>query len=274
MRFRMTFTLKSKLFALIAFLGLLPAAGAGVTYLALGSNRVVQQEQDAADKGTVSLERINGLVYAVVMESRGIYMSKDWDAASPFAANLMKALGDMQNAVAAWKAHVVEAERAKIATLSDRIDEFVRFRGELVRLAKDESTAAARAYGDNDANRQNRSALNNELKALAANYQRHTQVANDHMQVITNRNVVLVSGARRVRDDRPVRRPVSGEARSDRSAQPSQGRDGETGARGSRERHPRGRPGRRDRRDVPRGRCIPRQRNRAPAAGGGLAQDA
>ena len=55
--------------------------------------------------------------------------------------------------------------------LSRRIDQFVRFRTELVRLGKDESTAAARAFGDNDANRTVRSALNDSLNALARAYE-------------------------------------------------------------------------------------------------------
>ena len=36
---------------------------------------------DRVARGTINLERINGLVYAVAMESRGIYMSADWTAA-------------------------------------------------------------------------------------------------------------------------------------------------------------------------------------------------
>ena len=39
------------------------------------------------------------------------------------------------------------------------------------RLGKDESTAAARAFGDNDANRTVRSALNDSLNALARAYE-------------------------------------------------------------------------------------------------------
>jgi methyl-accepting chemotaxis protein len=186
-------TVKRKLFALIAFLGLVPVAGAAATYLALDGNKVVQRELDAADNGTIHLERINGLVYAVVMESRGIYMSKDWSAAAPFATNLMQGLADMRKTAAAWKAQVVEAERAKVAGLAQRIEEFVRFRSELVRLAKEDSTAAARQFGDNDANRQNRAGLNNELKALAVSYEGHTAAAHQRSQRNSDRNMILVS---------------------------------------------------------------------------------
>jgi diguanylate cyclase (GGDEF)-like protein len=46
----------------------------------------------------------------------------------------------------------------------------VRFRTELGRLGKEESTAAARAFGDNDANRSVRTALNNSLHTVARAY--------------------------------------------------------------------------------------------------------
>src|SRR4029079_7366342 len=47
----------------------------------------------------------------------------------------------------------------------------IRFRTELVRLGNEAGQAAARAWGDNDANRTNREALNREIDLLAkANY--------------------------------------------------------------------------------------------------------
>ena len=48
-----------------------------------------------------------------------------------------------------------------------RVDEFIRFRTELVRLSREATLAESRSWGDNDANRNNRTALNNEIAALA-----------------------------------------------------------------------------------------------------------
>jgi methyl-accepting chemotaxis protein len=114
---------------------------------------------DNAVRGTIALERINGLVYAVVMESRGIYMSADWHAAEPFGKNLALRLTELQAVVQAWTADAIAAQESNVeetaerADLTDRIDQFVRFRTELLRLAREDSTAAARAFGDNEANR-------------------------------------------------------------------------------------------------------------------------
>ena len=84
----------------------------------------------------------------------------------------------------------IAAQRANIDELSKRIDHFVRFRSELVRLGKEESTAAARAFGDNDANRTVRSALNDSLNALARAYEE--EIGRARAQIEANDRHVLI----------------------------------------------------------------------------------
>jgi diguanylate cyclase (GGDEF)-like protein len=164
-------SLKFRLYSVFVFLGLLPVVGVVLAFLAFQTGRFDDAALDRVSKGTIHLERINGLVYAVVMESRGIYMSADWQAAEPFARKLTQNLADLQETAKAWKANAIAAQRSNVEELSKRIDQFVRFRAELVRLGKEESTSAARACGDNDANRNVRTALNDSLKMLARAYE-------------------------------------------------------------------------------------------------------
>lgn len=164
-------SLKFRLYTVFVFLGLLPVAGVVLAFTAFQSGRVDDAALDRVSRGTIHLERINGLVYAVVMESRGIYMSSDWQSAEPFARKLTQYLTNLQETAKAWKSNAIAAQRSNVEELSKRIDQFVRFRTELVRLGKEESTAAARAFGDNDANRNVRSALNDSLNMLARAYE-------------------------------------------------------------------------------------------------------
>ena len=64
---------------------------------------------DLASSGTIHLERINRLVYAAVMESRGIYMSPDWTTAEPFATNLLRDLSSLRETAQAWQAEAIES---------------------------------------------------------------------------------------------------------------------------------------------------------------------
>ena len=156
-------SLKARLFTIMAILGLVPVAGVVVALIALNGARQDQAALDRAARDTIHLEHINGLVYAVVMELRGIYMSADWKSAEPFARKLLQGLTELQETVEAWKVDAIAAQRSNVEELAKRLGDFVRFRVELVRLGKEESTAAARAFGDNDANRNVRTSLNESL---------------------------------------------------------------------------------------------------------------
>jgi methyl-accepting chemotaxis protein len=187
-------SLKTKLYAIITVLGLLPGVATVVSYFLLEAGTAAQESLDRANQGTIYLERINGLVYAVVMESRGIYMSKDAKEAEPFARNMAAGLADLQKAASQWKANVIKSESDRIEKLSASIDEFVRFRTELIRLGREESTAAARLFGDNQTNRTARSGLNKQIVDLASAYQQHTQRAYQRIEDDKRTNLTFLAG--------------------------------------------------------------------------------
>jgi methyl-accepting chemotaxis protein len=189
-----SFSLKQKLLVLIGVLGVIPLLGALLTYALFTISKSADDAMEAATLGAIYLERINGQVNAVVMESRGIYMSPDWKVAEPYGKLLLKRLGEMQETAKLWKEKPIEAERAKIDAMAKGIDEFVRFRTELVRLAREETTAKAREFGDNDANRKVRQALNKELEGLAKAYLGHTEEAKRELARIDTLKLVLLAG--------------------------------------------------------------------------------
>jgi len=164
-------SIRTRLYAIIGFLGLLPVLGAAFALFAIVNLTRDNAALDRAASGTIHLERINRLVYAVVMESRGIYMSPDWATAEQFATNLMRDLSALREVAQMWHNEAIVSQQSNVDELEVRINEFVRFRTELVRLAKEDTTAAARAFGDNDANRRVRSSLNDSLGALARAYE-------------------------------------------------------------------------------------------------------
>src|SRR6202008_2773205 len=95
--------------------------------------------------------------------------------------NLSRQLGELQDVARAWKHDAIASQQSNIDELAERIDQFVRFRTELVRLGKEESTAAARAFGENDANRAVRTALNNSWHTIARAYEQ--EIARARSQV-------------------------------------------------------------------------------------------
>ena len=62
------------------------------------------------------------------------------------------------------------ADAAQFAEFDKRIQQFIEFRKELVRLGTEVSPAKGREWGDNEANRSVRTALNKDLDAFAGIY--------------------------------------------------------------------------------------------------------
>ncbi len=186
--------LKYKVGALIAFLGLIPVTGAGLSYLSLSAQSAAQETAMRAKTGQTYLERINGLVYAIVMDSRGVYMSSDWASAENYGNGIVKSTKELEQVTKLWEQTVEPAHRKDFLDAESTIGEFVKFRTELVRLAKDDSLVAARQFGDNDANRSNRKALNDKLRALSSHYETYvagTTVASDDARAATLRTSAL-----------------------------------------------------------------------------------
>ncbi|UFZ06837.1 methyl-accepting chemotaxis protein [Bradyrhizobium ontarionense] len=163
-------SLAVKLYAIFALFALLTAA---ITWLSdYNSRRAAELTRsiETANLAALNVQRVNGLVYAVVMESRGVYMSTDPAVVKRYGEGLLKFNADILGVVDKWQAIVQADDAQQFANFKKRIEQFVEFRKELVRRANEISPAAGREWGDNDANRSVRSALNKDLDELSKVY--------------------------------------------------------------------------------------------------------
>jgi methyl-accepting chemotaxis protein len=163
-------SLATKLYSVFLLFALLTAA---ITVLSDYNTRSSTELTDAietASQAALNVERVNSLVYAVVMESRGIYMSTDPKDVKKYGDNLHKFSKKLSEVVKNWESIVRADDAQQFATFKKRIEQFVEFRHELVRRAVEINQAAGREWGDNDANRSVRSALNVDLEALSKVY--------------------------------------------------------------------------------------------------------
>ncbi|QPF89646.1 methyl-accepting chemotaxis protein [Bradyrhizobium commune] len=184
------FSLATKLYAIFALFALLTAAIAMLSDYNSRRGAELTVAIETANAAALNVERVNSLVYAVVMESRGVYMSTDPAAAKKFGDGLLKFNTQILDVVKRWETIVKSDDAEQFATFKKRIEQFVDFRKELVRRANEISPAAGREWGDNDANRAVRSALNKDLEALSKVYaERARQIAE---QTETNRTLSFV----------------------------------------------------------------------------------
>src|SRR6201991_949668 len=164
------FSLAAKLYSIFALFALLTAAITALSDYNTRRNTELTEAVSTASRAALNVERINSLVYAVVMESRGVYMSTEPAVVKKYGEGLLKFNERILEVVKNWQALVQADDAQQFATFKKRIEQFIDFRKELVRRGVEISGAAGREWGDNDANREVRTALNKDLEALSRVY--------------------------------------------------------------------------------------------------------
>jgi CHASE3 domain sensor protein len=164
------FSLAAKLYSIFALFAVLVAAITALSDYNTRQNAELTEAVSTASRAALNVERINSLVYAVVMESRGVYMSTDPAVVKKYGDGLLKFNERILEVVRNWEALVQADDAQQFATFKKRIQQFVDFRKELVRRGVEINAAAGREWGDNDANREVRTALNKDLEALSRVY--------------------------------------------------------------------------------------------------------
>ena len=134
----------------------------------LRSYKTVVDEMGDVSRSAVLGERVNGLILAVVMDSRGIYMAQSQADSEKYAPPLLKNLDKLRTVLKEWRDQLPPDKRARFVEAEKATEDFIRFRAELVRLSREATLPEARTFGDNDANRKVRAALNDTIKSLAA----------------------------------------------------------------------------------------------------------
>ncbi|MDB5600633.1 MAG: methyl-accepting chemotaxis protein [Xanthobacteraceae bacterium] len=155
---------------ILAALGVLSIALAAIVFVAGAQDRDMTQRLDELRVNTGRIERINGLVYAVVMESRGLYLAQNPAQIERFGKPLETYLADMADTVARWEQTIEAQDRAAFAAFKQPYERFVELRRGLLQGAREGGSAAARAIGDNDANRAAREEFNRSIDVLAQAY--------------------------------------------------------------------------------------------------------
>ncbi|HEV7257847.1 MAG TPA: methyl-accepting chemotaxis protein [Bosea sp. (in: a-proteobacteria)] len=160
--------ISGQIFASVALLGVAAFITILMGIQTLSRYAEMTDEMQSASARVLMAERMNGLVNAVVMDTRGIIMSSDAQEVERFAQPLLASLAEIRAVVDQWQLLVSAKDLARFEEVAAQISAFVAFREEAVRRGRTEGPAAVNAFSNNEANRSNRQALNASLKQLAA----------------------------------------------------------------------------------------------------------
>ena len=186
-------SLAAKLYAIFALLAVATVTLATIAVVNSRHHAALTGELASAVQGTVNIERVNGLIYAVVMESRGIYMSTDPVLVKRYADGLLKFNDRIGVVVEEWRRTVQPEDVAQFEAVAKRIGQLQEFRRELVRRALEIGPAAGREWGDDETARDVRKALNNDIEVLARLYRQRAQRVYAALDEGTRQNALVLS---------------------------------------------------------------------------------
>jgi len=144
------------------------------------THAALTDEFDSANNGSLNVERVRGLIFAVQSAARGVAMSPDVKAAAPYLADLGQFNDAIDSVIAVWQTTVRQEDAKYFSEFSIRLSEFQNFAPELARIANESGTAAARDWAEKNFPADAHNRLTRDLEKLSQRYTeraRHTYAA-------------------------------------------------------------------------------------------------
>ncbi|MGX5736012.1 HAMP domain-containing protein, partial [Bosea thiooxidans] len=178
-------SIRMKILAVLAIVSGGAILSAVISIYGLNKANDLNARSDVRSEIALLTQRINGLVVGVVMDSRGVYMSKTSKEAEPFAKGIEERFPLLRKFVAELNRVAPAGEGEMVGRISKAVDDFITFRTETVRLGREVSPGAANAQGNNDLNRANRKALNDLLTSFSQRNEKASELAAEKATVFT-----------------------------------------------------------------------------------------
>lgn len=194
LRFLRALTLKQRVYSFMFILGLIPVVSLAVLYLSIMKSAEVAAEIHIAGEGATHLAELNTELYAIVNDSRGIYMSRTPEESASYAANLQRHLNLLRAVMKEWADHAVESERDTIAELTVNLNHFIKLRSTMAELGSKGQFKEVRELGDNRENRESRQKVNALVVKLKEAYKKLEDAAIRKQEAVAELNLKLMIG--------------------------------------------------------------------------------
>jgi HAMP domain-containing protein len=158
---------------LYTIFALMAATTVALSVVAVSNSRehaALTEEFESANSGSWNVERINGLIYATVMDSRGIYMSADKAEVAKYADSLVKDTEQISAVIADWQRGVRNSDALAFSNFAVRINDYQDSLYKLAPFAKQSGAQAAREWADKNQPAEIRAVLSKDLAKLSQHY--------------------------------------------------------------------------------------------------------
>ncbi|MDP2297516.1 MAG: HAMP domain-containing methyl-accepting chemotaxis protein [Pseudolabrys sp.] len=168
-------SIAAKLYAIFALLASTTVALSVVAVSNARQHAALTGEFESANAGSWNVERASGLVYAMMSEARGIYLSLDMAGADEHANALLRASDQLNGVISTWQGTVGASDATEFSRFSLRIAEFQKMAPEIARIAKESGPQAARQWAEKNNAGDIRDALSQDLRVLGQHYGDHAR---------------------------------------------------------------------------------------------------
>jgi methyl-accepting chemotaxis protein len=186
-------SIATKLYAICALLATLTIALAAIVAWNGHRHASLIAEFESAFRGGQQVGRINGLIYAVLMETRGIYLAADDAAAKDHAAGLAGFTNQFDGVMQDWERHVRSDDAEHFRELSGRVRIFREYRGKLAAQVSQDGLKAARQWAQFDDHVTTHDVLSRDLRELSAIYARRADQTYKEVERLTQQSEWLMS---------------------------------------------------------------------------------
>jgi len=186
-------SIAAKLYAIFALVAITTLALSVVAVHSARSHVALTDEFESANAGSRNVERISGLIYAVVMETRGISLAQDRGTAAKHADALLKISDQIATVIADWQGSVRNNDAISYSQFAVRIAAFQEFAPELADIAKNSGPQAAHEWADRNYPADVRDALSQDLEKLSKHYTDRAQSIYARIDAGIDQTAVLMS---------------------------------------------------------------------------------
>jgi methyl-accepting chemotaxis protein len=163
-------SIAAKLYVIFALMATTTVALSAVAVHNAHRHAALTKSFEDANAGSLNVERVNALIYAVQSAARGVVMSTDIKAAAPYLADLGKSNDMIDQVLAQWQLGVGKDDAKSFSEFSVRLSAFQNFAPELARIASVSGPQAARSWAEKNFPAEFRNTLTRDLKALDKQY--------------------------------------------------------------------------------------------------------
>ncbi len=166
---RVTFpklSIAAKLYAIFALMATITVALPVVAVLHARHHASLTDQFQAASAGSAHVESVNSLLYAAMLEMRGISMGLDVMSIAPHARELSEVSDRLGAVMADWELSVRNSDASDYSNAAVRIGEFRNLMATFARVATQEGPFGLQAWIDKNRPLEAREKLSNDLVAL------------------------------------------------------------------------------------------------------------